>query len=85
MRGGITEKASQPLFIPIRDDCLRPRSDNYKGIVCRSRLGQIIAAFLPAEKIIIGDAEYQLLNFCMIPYENWDSMPQKEKNYNYCH
>ena len=69
----------------IRDYCLRSGSENDKGVFNRSNFGRNIGSLLPANKMIIADAGYQLFTFCMIPYEISDNMTRKEKNYNYLH
>ena len=69
----------------IRDYCLRPGSENDKGVYNRSEFGQTIAQQLPKGKMIVADAGYQLFAHCMTPYEIHDNMTRKEKNYNYLH
>jgi hypothetical protein len=68
-----------------RDYCMRPGSENDRGVYSRSRFGKNIHKLLPNGKCILADAGYQLYAHCLTPYEIRDDMPSDERNYNYLH
>lgn len=68
----------------IRDYALRPGSENGKGVYNRSEFGKTIHTLLPAGKVIVADAGYQLFTHCMTPYPI-DIATKDERRYNYLH